>query len=149
MIKIRRMEKKDVEAVYSLGTSEERFRVGGDGAVFWPRGQLSDWVKSKTDVLLVAEDNDKIVGYALSQYHAPTKKAVFENLHVSPEYRGEGVGSQLTDQLVAHLKKQGAVYICALVEPNNEAILNTLTQKGFEKGKKMRWLGLNLNDVKN
>jgi len=149
MIKIRRMEKKDVEAVYSLGTSEERFRVGGDGAVFWTKEQLSRWTQSETDVLIVAEDRSKIVGYALSQYHPPTKKAVFENLHVSPEYRSQGVGSQLTDQLVAHLKKQGAVYICALVEPNNEAILNTLTQKGFEAGKEMRWLGLNLNDVKN
>lgn len=139
MTKIRRMEKRDLERVYELGSREERFRVGAEETGFWTREQLFNWVGSENDVLLVAENEGRIVGYALSQYHAPTRKATFENLHVDLSYRKSGIGKLLTAELVRSLKEKGA-YICTLVEPDNEAIIKVLEENGFRKGKQTMWM---------
>ena len=102
------MKIEDVELVYALGIGEKRFRVGAESAGFWTKEQLRNWVKSKDDVLLVAEENRQIVGYVLSQYHAPTRKATFENLYVFPKYRNLGIAKMLTLELIHQLKEKKA-----------------------------------------
>jgi len=144
MVAIRRMKPQDVEEVYNLGISETRFRVGSEEqAGFWTKEQLDSWVRSDSDVLLVAEQEAKVVGYALSHYHLPTKKATFDNLHVNPNYRGLGIGHNLTSELVKALRNQGAFYICTLVESDNNTIVRVLEKSGFKKGKTMIWMDIN------
>ena len=143
MIEIRKMELRDIDSVYALGTDEKRFKVGGKEQVgFWTKGQLERWVESESDVLIVAEENKRVIGYALSQYHAPTRKATFENLHVDLAYRGQEIGAQLTEKLVYLLRKKGAKYICGLPDPENKAIVKVLEQQGFKKGKTLVWMDL-------
>ena len=101
---------------------------------------MKNWIDSGNDVLLVAEDDNKIVGYVTSQFHAAPGKAVVENLFVSENYRGKGLGSELVDECVRNLEKKGAKYICALVEPDNEAIIKTLENKGFSREKQFLWM---------
>ena len=139
MVKIRKMKIEDVELVYALGIGEKRFRVGAESAGFWTKEQLRNWVKSKDDVLLVAEENRQIVGYVLSQYHAPTRKATFENLYVFPKYRNLGIAKMLTLELIHQLKEKKA-YICGLIETDNESIAQLLGANGFKKGKQMIWM---------
>ena len=146
MVQIRKMKIEDVETVFNLGVKEERFNVSKQKKeAFWAKEQLTSWVKKNKDVLLIAEDNGKIVGYALSAYHAPTGKATFENLYVIEEYRSKGVGRELTECLIKELKKCGATYICALVEQDNLPIIKCLEKPGFVRGKDFTWMEFFIN----
>lgn len=142
MVEIRNMKLQDIEEVHAYGTAERRFAVSGSTQVFWTPEQLRDWLVAGQDVLLVAEHEERVVGYALSQYHGPTGKATFENLYVVPEQRKTGLGKQLTQALIVQLKERGAKYICALVEPDNAGIIRTLQSQGFQKGKNYVWMDL-------
>ena len=139
MTKIRRMKLEDVELVHNLGIGEKRFAVGGEEVAFWTKEQLTNWVKSEKDVLLIAEQNEQIIGYALSQYHSPTRKATYENLYVIPEYRNQGIARKLTSELIKQLKEKKS-YICGLIEADNELIVKILEENGFKKGKQMIWM---------
>jgi ribosomal protein S18 acetylase RimI-like enzyme len=146
MIKIRKMKIEDVEEVFNLGVKEERFNVSKQNKTpFWTKEQLMSWVKNNKDVLLIAEDNGKTVGYALSTYHFPTGKATFENLYVVEEYRNKGVGKKLTTNLIKELKKIGSTYICTLVESDNTSIMKCLEKSGFVRGKDFTWMEFFIN----
>lgn len=134
------MQPGDVNEVYLLGSQENRFDVSSRTCGFWSIEQLTAWVENDNDVLLVAEEEGRVAGYALSQYHAPTKKAVFENLQVTKEFSNRGIGRDLTLELIRGLSKKGAKYICGVFKEDNKAIQSVLEKNGFEVGKRMRWI---------
>ena len=139
MILVRKMNAEDVEKVYSLGNREQTFEAGGSGKIFWSLEQLKNWLKSN-DILLVAEENGKIVGFLLTQFHNPTGKMVIENLYVDVDYRKMGVGGNLVSAFLGYLPSMGVEYICALIEEENKIIAKLLEKNGFKKGKKMFWM---------
>ncbi len=68
---------------------------------------------------LVAEVDDGIVGFVSGSVRISEDKAVIpegagyvevDNLYVSPEYRGRGVGSRLISRVLAEAKEQGVAY---------------------------------------
>jgi ribosomal protein S18 acetylase RimI-like enzyme len=86
-------------------------------------------------VLLLARDDDRLVGYALG-YTMPVegtwladtwatggRVGEIESLSVLPEYRGQGLGSRLLDQLHDELRQQGADdLIVGALAGNSDAI---------------------------
>ena len=140
MVTIRSMNEEDIEKVYELGLNESRFMVGDHSSGFWTKNQLENWVKSTSDILLIAEDKSKILGYVMSQLHIPTRKATIENLYVREDYRGEGVGTSLIEECLRLLKEKGATYFCAMVEYDNKAMLNLVHSLGFQKGHLFYWV---------
>ena len=136
---IRKMQLKDVLAVYGLASKEERFQVSGQSC-FWSVGQLNIWYESEGDVCLVAEEDGKVIGFVLSQYHKPTGKATIENLFVKEEYRGKGIGRELFAKCSWALKENGATYQCGMVELDNGSILSLLNGVGFGEGKTFVWV---------
>jgi ribosomal protein S18 acetylase RimI-like enzyme len=86
-------------------------------------------------VLLLARDEDRLVGYALG-YTMPvagtwladtwatgTHVAEIESLSVLPAYRGRGLGSLLLDELHARLRERGATdFILGALAGNADAI---------------------------
>jgi len=94
---------------------------------------------------LVAETNGKVIGYALSQYHSPTRKATFENLHVAEGQRGIGLAHgrtaySLASKMLVALEAKGAEYICGTVEPDNKVNIKLLEYIGLRKGKQVIWM---------
>jgi len=141
-MKIRRMQESDIEIVYELGSRAEEFSITSDSGNFWDRGVLEDWLQSSDDVLLVAEEEGKIIGFALSQFHLPTKKGTIENVYVAERYRGSGLGKNLLTNIVGELRNQGAEYFCALVKVDNEASKALLKKCGFQKGYDFTWMAI-------
>jgi ribosomal protein S18 acetylase RimI-like enzyme len=86
-------------------------------------------------ILLLARDGDRLVGYGLG-YTMPVagtwladtwvtgdRVAEIESLSVLPEYRGQGLGSMLLEQLQAALRGQGAQdFIVGALSGNADAI---------------------------
>jgi ribosomal protein S18 acetylase RimI-like enzyme len=138
MTVIRRMNLQDVDAVFIMGVNEPRFKVSSENG-FWTKDQLSRWVENEKDVLLIAEEEGKIVGCALSQYHSQTNKATFENLYVNPDCRNSGIGNLLVSELIQIYQDRNSS-LCALIEPDNKPILSLLEKNSFERGKEMIWM---------
>jgi len=135
---IRKVLEKDLEVIFQVGESENNFQVGEDIPSFWPKDILQKWIKSDSDITLISEDKNVIIGYILSSYHEPTRKAVIENLWVHPKYRNQGIGSQLLGECVKLLIKKGARYICALTK--DEFVVSFFEKKGFERGDSFVWM---------
>ncbi len=140
MVLIRKMNQEDIQEVYKLGSNEKRFKVGAETSGFWSKQQLIDWVKEDKDILLVAEEDNLVVGFLLTRFHFATKKVDWENLKVNEDYTGRGIGKKLTEEMFKQLKKIGAKYIVAIVEEDNSAIMSLLGKNNFKEGKKIIWM---------
>lgn len=136
---IRKMTFADVISVHALASKEERFQVSGQ-ASFWSYEQLNSWTESEVDVCLVAEEDGKVIGFVLSQYHKPTGKATIENLFVQEGCRDKGIGRELFVKCSWALKENGATYQCGMVEPDNDLMLDIIKRSGFEEGKTFVWV---------
>lgn len=107
---IHKMTLEHVDEVYQLGKNERAFVIH-QGHSFWTREQLSRWIEENQDVLLVAIDGGKIVGFALNQLHRPTGKATIENIFVKKGFRGGIVGRRLVMECLSRLKSLVAAQI--------------------------------------
>lgn len=133
------MRTEDIAEVHRCGISESYFSVNDQSQGFWTREQLKAWTDSN-DILLVAEDKGKIVGYVTSQFHQPTGKAIIENLYVAKDYRRRSIGADLIKECTERLKRKEATHICALVEPDNKTTIRLLESQEFGKGKTFIWM---------
>lgn len=140
---IRKMEDKDIDQVYDLGIHQDEFST--ENGSFWSKEQLTQWSKSANDVTLVAEHEDKIVGFSLYAQHVPTKKITWENLYVDPSTRGSGIGSALVEKGLKLSKELGCTYMMCCVNANNkEHFSEYLTKFGFKKYGDVIWMDLML-----
>ncbi|MBN2642795.1 MAG: GNAT family N-acetyltransferase [Victivallales bacterium] len=140
-MRIREMRAEDIEEIVRIGTKEKYFQVSSSLDGFWSRKQLHNWIKSNDDVLLVAEDGDRMVGFAISSLHKPTGKATFENLWVDPSSRNRNIATKLSLHLIKGLKANGATYICGMTKTNNKNMLRLFDKLGFDKGYEYNWMG--------
>jgi|SRR3989344_9367443 len=140
MVKIRKAKLKDVEKLILIGKKVSEFRVDSNVSGFWNKSQLVKLVRSKYDVILVAEEKDNIVGFVIFAHHIPTGKVTFENAWVHPNYRGKDIVSKLTKEGLKQLKSKGAKVICAYVEMDNENSRKFLEKNKFKKGHNFKWM---------
>lgn len=137
---IREMKIEDIPEVIKAGSDESYFITTPDSGGFWTNKQLSNSIKSKSDVLLVAEENDEIIGFTIALLHNPTMKATLENIWVNQKYRRKGIGEQLAKKRLEKLKENGCIYVCALIKEDNTPTINLLEKMGFNKGYKFYWM---------
>lgn len=137
---IRKASITDINKLVSIGKKVKEFNISPNIKGFWDKAILQTLIKSKSDLILVAEENKNIIGFVIFTYNISTKKATFENAWVHPNYRGKSIISNLTKQGIKKLKSQGAKYICALVEVNNNHSIKFLKKHKFEKGFNFTWM---------
>jgi GNAT superfamily N-acetyltransferase len=136
---IGQMKKEDIDEVCRLGTGREEFATPSGN--FWTKGQLERWCESLDDVLLIAEDDGKIVGFSFYAAHIPTGKVTWENLYVDPSARGKGIGKALIEEGHKRLKEKGYSYIALLDNSSaQERFAEYLNQFGFKTGYKVLWI---------
>jgi ribosomal protein S18 acetylase RimI-like enzyme len=80
---------KDINEIHRIASKVSEFSVSADTVNFWPKKILQNCVKSKSGLLLVAEENGKIIGFIIVNYNPTFSKAIIENIFVSPQYRGK------------------------------------------------------------
>lgn len=139
-VKIRPIELLDVSKIIKIGKSIVEFRVDSNVKSFWSKKQLENWITSKKDSLILAEINNKIVGFVFFAHHAPTGKVTFENAWVDNNLRCTGIIDDLVKEGVKDLKKKGAVYLFSLVKTDNLASIKFFEKNKFIKGFDFLWL---------
>lgn len=122
-ITIRRMRLEDAQAVHAI-----------EAATFARPWSLDAFVQEMTKNAcaryLVAVDHEKIVGFAgawivLDEAHVT-------NIAVSAEYRGQGIGRNLTAALMQYAANLGVVYTTLEVRRSNEVAQKLYQSLNFE-----------------
>ena len=132
------MELADIESVRSLGLGKKEFST--ENASFWEEEQLAKWCQSPDDILLVAESEEKVIGFSLYAGHRPTSKVTWENLYVMPEARGAGVASKLIEEGLRQVKVLGYGYIMLCINAEDQGSMLSLVEKfGFKKWTTVIW----------
>lgn len=137
---IRQMKKEDIEFVYSICDKEPFFQISPNFHGVWSKEQLESWINSKDDVLLVAEEQDEIIGFIMIAHHKPTGKSTIENMWISNNHRKKGIAQRLFDDGLKYIKNKGSNYICAMADKENPKILNFLQKNDMDKGHSFYWM---------
>ena len=120
---IRRMTMADVDGVAAV-----------EAATFptpWSRDAFASEMKNVAARYLVAEKDGKIIGYAgawiiIDESH-------ITNIAVLSDYRGQGIGRQLTHGLLQYLSNLGAAYATLEVRKSNAVAQSLYVSLGFIK----------------
>lgn len=136
---IRKAKVSDVDFIYTVGKKVKEFQVDPKVGGFWSKKDIKNWILSKDDVCLIAEEKGEIVGFALFSHHVPTAKVVFENAWVKESFRSKGIASKLFKEGLKELRKKGADYICSLTKEDAFSSLAFQKKNRFNKGYKFFW----------
>lgn len=121
MISVRKMQAADVEAVSQI-----------EAAVFsqpWSRQGFLETLKMKNTIFLVAEENEKILGYA--GMYAALDEGEITNVAVAPEARCRGVGQRLIEEIKKEAEKKSVVQIILEVRVSNNSAIRLYRRNGF------------------
>jgi predicted N-acetyltransferase YhbS len=137
-IKIRLMKADDFDAV-----------VGIDKKVL--KASRPEYYEMKFDKLfrskdylpvsLVAEEEDgKVVGFVMGElymgeYGIFQEAATLDTIGVDPDYQHKGVGEQLINEFVDHLRKVGVQKINTLVDWNDSRLIHFFSSNRFSPSK--------------
>ena len=137
---IREATINDIDKIHRLGEHVDEFNTTDEVVTFWPKHILSNCIKSKSDWLLVAEENSEIIGFIICNNSPIFKKAVIENVFVSPQHRKKGVGKKLLDTLLGKIATTDCEYIVIFAEDDNDTAIDFYVSNGFNRGKNFAWI---------
>jgi ribosomal protein S18 acetylase RimI-like enzyme len=136
-IKIRLMKAEDFDAV-----------VGIDGKVLktsrpeYYEMKFEKLFKSKDylPVSLVAEEDGKVVGFVMGEiymgeYGIFQEEATLDTIGVDPAYQHKGIGEQLINEFMDHLRKVGVQKINTLVAWNDSKLIHFFSANQFGPSK--------------
>ena len=94
-------------------------------------------IRKRNEVLLVAEDGDKIIGFLLGSIKK--RPSIFklkrighlDELYVNRRYRGKGISSKLKDEFFKWLKKKEIKYVNLDVITLNKKAIKIYKKWGF------------------
>ena len=121
MIHFRQMTPEDAAGVELV--EKASFAVPWSREAFWQEA-----ASERAFYLLVLED-ERIIGYAGTWIILD--EAQITNVAIAPEYRGQGIGSQLMKELICQVKARGATAMTLEVLPSNAPAIALYTSFGF------------------
>jgi GNAT superfamily N-acetyltransferase len=87
--------------------------------------------------IFISEFDGRVLGMVMLLFTVSTfmgkKVAILEDLVVSPEWRGKGVGSRLIDAAIAYARNTGFGRITLLTDHDNETAHRFYASRGFTK----------------
>ncbi|NIR52423.1 GNAT family N-acetyltransferase [candidate division KSB1 bacterium] len=134
-IAIGEMELEDLSEVFALG--EELFTAEEWPILYrtWDEYELVEMFGSDGETCLVAEHNERIVGFVLGTLIEKRRGAWSYGylvwLGVDPEYNRSGVGTQLTEELTRVFIELGARMMIVDTEAENDAAVKFFIKHGF------------------
>ncbi|MEM7814773.1 MAG: GNAT family N-acetyltransferase [Candidatus Aenigmatarchaeota archaeon] len=92
-------------------------------------------MKDSKNLILVAEDNDEIVGYVWGYVERLNKYNIgkIQELVVSIRHRRKGIGTRLVKSLLEFFKSKNCIIVEVLVNVKNIAAYKTYKNLGFEE----------------
>ena len=138
-MKIRNAEEKDIKAIGDIVNKEI---TNGTSIFDLEPKSIYEWTswfelhRSAGYPVIVAEENGETAGFAsLSRYRA---KAAYDttaelSVYVHENYRGMGIGSALTEQIITIAKQEKKLHIIiSVITSDNHASIKMHKRLGFE-----------------
>ena len=132
MIKVRASKPGDEQSIYDLVKALAIYEKAPDEVINTPEQIAKDLFENKICYAYVAESNNSIIGFALYYVSYSTwkgKSLYLEDLFVLPEFRKEGVGGLLFDEVVATAKRWKVKRMDWQILDWNEPALNFYKKK--------------------
>ena len=95
----------------------------------WSINSITSELNNPLSLWLVALDGERVVGYVGSQ--TVLDGADMMNLAVLPQYRKQGVGQALVNELVDRLKQKGVICLALEVRQSNLPAISLYEKLGF------------------
>ena len=104
----------------------------------WSENSIRSELTNQLSLWLVAVDGDRVAGYIGSQ--TVLGWADMMNLCVSPDYRRQGIGEQLTMELERQLREEKVECLTLEVRVSNAPAITLYEKLGFQQvGKRPRY----------
>jgi len=149
-IVLRRMELKDLPEVFKLG---QRLFTAEDLPTLyrsWDEHEILEFFRSDEETCLVAEDGEKIVGFALGCMMDKPRSAWrygwLEWLGVAPRYKRCGIARRLLNQLTQLFIDREARIMLVDTDEDNADALAFLRETGFGQETRHVYLSRNLDE---
>jgi len=92
--------------------------------------EIQKKLQRDADLFLVAEVDGQVVGSVIGGFDG--RRGLIYHLAVAPEYRQQGLGSALMDEVERRLKAKGCLRAYLLVTPENVSALDFYSRRGWE-----------------
>ena len=149
-IVLRQMQLKDLPPVFRLG---QRLFTAEDLPTLyrsWDEHEILELFRSDEETCLVAEDDEKIVGFALGCMMDKPRSAWrygwLEWLGVAPRYKRHGIARRLLNQLTQLFIDREARIMLVDTDEENADALAFLRQTGFGQETRHVYLSRNLDE---
>ena len=137
-IKIRLMQADDFEAVVGIDAKViEASRPEYYEMKFEKLFKSKDYLPAS---LVAEEENGQVVGFVMGEiymgeYGIFQEEATLDTIGVDPDYQHKGIGEQLINEFIDHLRKVGVQKINTLVAWNDTKLINFFSANRFSPSK--------------
>lgn len=143
MIEIRKASSQNIPVVYEMGRNVEEFHTSDQAPNFWPKEILQNCIGKEDVYFFVAISETEIVGFIIANCSKSLSKVLIENIFVKPEFRGQGIGTNLARKVIESAKADRYQFISVLTPPSDVAAIKAYEKAGFAKGDTFLWLDIN------
>jgi len=147
-LRIREMTIDDFPEVFHIG--EEVFTVEYSQSLYrtWDEYEITTLFNSDSELCLVAEAGDKIVGFVLgttvNKHNSPWKYGYLVWLGVRKNIQQGGVGSGLFKEIKHRMKEQGVRMMIIDTSADNLPAVSFFQKQGFDDVQEHVYMSLNL-----
>ena len=129
----------DYEPVFALWKSIEKGVHTGRSDTF---SEIEKKLSRDPDLFLVAEADGAIIGSVIGGYDG--RRGLVYHLAVDTSFRGNGIGSQLMEELESRLRSKGCLKCYLLVTTDNSEVETYYQKRGWQHMDSVRLYGKEL-----
>jgi ribosomal protein S18 acetylase RimI-like enzyme len=147
-LRIREMTIDDFSAVFHIG--EEVFTADSFQSLYrtWDEYEITTLFNSDSELCLVAEGNDEILGFALgttvTKHNSPWKYGYLVWVGVRSNIQQGGVGSGLFKEIKHRMMEQGVRMMIIDTSADNQPAIRFFQKQGFDDRQEHVYMSLNL-----
>lgn len=148
-LRIREMTIDDFSEVFHIG--EEIFTAESFQSLYrtWDEYEITTLFNSDTELCLVAEAGEKILGFALgttvTKHNSPWKYGYLVWVGVRKDIQQGGVGSGLFKEIKHRMKEQGVRMMIIDTSADNRPAIRFFEKQGFDDIQEHVYMSLNLS----
>ena len=135
----------DLDDILELGNLIAEFDVSETPITFWDYETLEKCLADEASgLILTAYNENELVGFCIVTYNLIFKKAIIEDMFVSPKFRNLGIANKLFNMIISEVKDNKIDTLSMITEFNNTSVINFFEKNNFDKYQNQVQLILNL-----
>jgi ribosomal protein S18 acetylase RimI-like enzyme len=147
-VTVREMEIDDLPAVFHLGEKLFTAKVVPNLYRTWDEFELTSFFQGDSELCLVAEIEDQVVGFVLGttihKNRSAWKYGYLVWLGINPEFQGRGIGEKLFLQIKERMHEDKVNIMLVDTQADNLPALRFFRKMGFGRPEEHIYLTLNL-----